>query len=254
MTATMDRLNVSGKQMERYYNAGYYLIKKRPIDFGNGKEKTVSTCSGCINLTVFDTWCFSGTIPQLDKKDKLELELNDDRIGLIQKWTYDKCHNQHLKFWHTFPDIKMAKEFKDLFYKDRMDIDLYSLEFSETDKNFLLEDFTPGKNREFNYNNGAFGLREYLLIKSDETNDSISDFLGYDFIGVEGDGSFHSFYCHGITQELIDKFGLTLNKNGLFDKIIDPKSIRDYLNDQETRVEPVPWYIVKVKLIDNANS
>ena len=77
--------------------------------------------------------------------------------------------------------------------------------------------------------------------------------MGYDFIGVEASGSFHTFYCHGITQTLIDKFDLKLNDFGLFDEPKDPTSIREYLNTPNAPVVQVPWYIVKVKLIKNGN-
>jgi len=73
------------------------------------------------------------------------------------------------------------------------------------------------------------------------------EFLGYDFIGIECDGSFHSFYCHDITNNLVDKFSLNLNSYGLLEKLEKPNEIREYLNSEKTGLEPVPWYIVKVK-------
>ncbi len=239
--------------MERYYNAGYYLIKKHPIDFGIDNGKIVATCSGCINITAFDFWALCWTM-QLDNKDKSELGLNDQSIKQIQEWTEKRFYDGRIGYGNVFPDLKMALEFKDLFYKDRPEIEILAIDFSETETNNLIEDFAPGENAGFNFNNGVFGLRDNLLKKNYETADTISDFLGFDFIGVECDGTFHSFYCHDITKELIDKFGLTLNEHGLFESIPDSDLIRDYLNSQETGLEPVPWYIVKVKKIRNASN
>mgnify|MGYP000227026288 CR=1 FL=1 len=158
--------------MERYYNAGYYLIKKHPIDFGKDKEKIVSTCSGCINTTAFDLWALSWTT-QLDKKDKSELGLNDQIIKQIQEWTEERNNDGRIGFGNVFPDLKMAKEFKDLFYKDRHEIEIFAIDFSETETNNLIEDFAPGKNGGFNYNNGNFGLRDNLLKKNDETQKNL---------------------------------------------------------------------------------
>jgi hypothetical protein len=53
---------------------------------------------------------------------------------------------------------------------------------------------------------GLFGLRENLQKKIEEKDDPTEEFLGYDFIGVENDGSFHSFYCHNIRDKIVDKF------------------------------------------------
>jgi hypothetical protein len=237
--------------MERHYNGGHYLIKSKPIDFGVDKDKVVGNCSRCINFSVFDNWCLSWMSDKLDEREKIELELTDKKIEEIQKWTdsrFDYGSN-------VFPDLKAAIEFKNLFFKSRNDILIYSLYFPETDTNFLIDEFAEGKNtNEFNYNNGNFGLRNNLIKRTEEIDDINEELLGYDFIGVECDGSFHSFHCHDITKTLIDKFSLTLNANGLFDKPERPIEIRKYLNDPKTGLEPVPWYIVKVKRQKNASS
>ncbi|MBK9025835.1 MAG: hypothetical protein IPL69_18220 [Saprospiraceae bacterium] len=112
----------------------------------------------------------------------------------------------------------------------------------------MISDFAEGNNtEEFNFNNGDFGLRKNLLLRIEEDQNISEEFLGYDFIGIECDGSFHSFYCHDITNNLVDKFSLKLNSYGLFEKLEKPNEIREYLNSEETGLEPVPWYIVKVK-------
>ena len=237
--------------MERHYNGGHYLIKTEPIDFGADKDKVVGTCSRCINFSVFDNWCLSWMSDKLDEREKIELELTDKKIEEIQNWTDSRFDNGS----NVFPDLKTAIEFKDLFFKSRNDILIYSLYFPETDTNFLIDEFAEGKNtNEFNYNNGNFGLRNNLIKRAEEIDDINEELLGYDFIGVECDGSFHSFHCHDITKTLIDKFSLTLNANGLFDKPERPIEIREYLNDPKTGLEPVPWYIVKVKRQKNASS
>lgn len=181
---------------------------------------------------------------QPDSDERKALELTDEKIREIEKWTDSRFNS----YSNVFPDLETAIEFKTLFFKSRNDIDVYSLYFSETDTNLLLDEFAEGNNTdEFNYNKGNFGLRNNLIKRAEEGDDINEELLGYDFIGVECDGSFHSFYCHDITKELIDKFALILNASGLFDKPERPTEIRAYLNSPDARVEPVPWYIVKVK-------
>ena len=237
--------------MERHYNGGHYLIKTKPIDFGSDKGKVVRTCSRCINFSVFDNWCLSWMSDKLDEKEKIELGLTDEKIEEIQKWTDSRFDNGS----NVFPDLKTATDFKDLFLNSIKDIEILSLSFSDTDSDLLISDFAEGNNiSEFNYNNGDFGLRKNLIKRTEEGQDINEELLGYDFIGVECDGSFHSFYCHDITNTLVDKFSLKLNSNGLFDKPEMQTQIREYLNDPKTGLEPVPWYIVKVKRQKNASS
>ena len=57
--------------METHYLAGYYLIKLKPIDFGDDTNKTVWTCSKCINYSAFNNWCLSWTQDKLDKEKKI---------------------------------------------------------------------------------------------------------------------------------------------------------------------------------------
>lgn len=230
--------------MQTHYNAGYYLIKTKPFDLGTGKETIVRTCSECINFSVFDNWCLSWMSDTLDENEKKELGLTDEVIAEIHQWTDSRFHNGS----NVFPDVTTAIEFKDLFFNSRNDIEVYGLYFPETDAHLLIDEFAEGKNTTtFNYNNGDFGLRHHLIRKTEETDNTHEELLGYDFIGVESDGSFHSFHCHGMANTLADTFSLRLNANGLFDKPERPIEIRAYLNDPKTGLEPVPWYIVKVK-------
>lgn len=175
--------------------------------------------------------------------------LNEEIIKQIHIWADQRYNEGKLGFGNVFAELEMSIDFKNQFYKGRNDIEIYGIEFSETETNNLIKDFAPGKNHGFNFNNGQFSLRDNLLKKNDITDNTISDFLGFDFIGVECDGSFHSFYCHDLTKELIDKFGLTLNEHGLFKAVPNSELISDFLNAPKNFLEPVPWYIVKVKKI-----
>lgn len=97
--------------MEQHYNAGYYLIKTKPIDFGVNKGTVVTTCCRCINISVFDNWCSSWISNKLDDKEKKELGLTDKKIKEIQQWTDSRFENGS----NVFPDLKTALEFQDLF-------------------------------------------------------------------------------------------------------------------------------------------
>ncbi len=239
--------------MEKYYNAGYYLIKKQPLTYGKSLGKMIYTCSNCININAFDTWALSW-VNGMDEEKKKALQLDENTMQKIYTWTDEKFDKGLIDFGGVLPSLEMAYEFKELFYKGRSDIEILTLEFSETETDNIIADFAPNKNIDkFNYNNGRVGLSNNLLKKNKQTDNSISKFLGFDFIGVECDSSFHSFYCHDITKELIDMFDLQLNEYGLFENIPDCNLVRAYLNDEKSGLEPVPWYIVKVKKINDAS-
>jgi hypothetical protein len=237
--------------MDIHYLAGYYLIKLKPLDFGDDINKTVWTCCKCLNYSAFDNWCLSWTHDKLDKEDKKALNLTDEQISKIHKWTDNKFSD----LINGFGDLATAIEFKNLFYNSREDIQILGLYFPLKDTEQLIEDFGEGKNvDEFNYNNGNVAIRKNLQKRITEQNNSNEDFIGYDFIGVECDGSFHSFYCSNITKTMGDKFSLTANAYGLFDRVENIEAIRLYLNDPKSFLEPLPYYVVKVTRVKNASS
>ncbi|HEY0298425.1 MAG TPA: hypothetical protein VGB84_04320 [Arachidicoccus sp.] len=235
--------------METHYLAGYYLIKLKPLDFGDDINKTVWTCGKCLNLSAFDNWCLSWTNDKLDKDDKKALNLTDDEISKIQQWTDNKFSD----LINGFGDLATAIEFKNLFYHSRDGIQILGLYLPKIDTELLIEDFGEGKNvDEFNYNNGNIEIRKNLQKKIVEQANSDEEFLGYDFIGVECDGSFHSFYCSNMTKTITEQFNLTCNTYGLFDKLEEPEEIRVYLNDPKSLLEPLPYYFAKVTRVKNA--
>ena len=62
--------------------------------------------------------------------------------------------------------------------------------------------------------------------KNHEKDDEI--LLGFDIIGVECDGSFHSFHCNAMSSILKENFNLILNKFGLYDEIIDSNELKKF--------------------------
>lgn len=124
------------------------------------------------------------------------------------------------------------------------DIKIFALYFESGERADILEEFKPQSSEL-----GEIGLRLALLKQTEEQDNE--QLLGYDYIGIEIGGSFHTFHCHDIGKALSDKFGLTLNEYGLFESNKNSKNVLDYLNNEENGCEPVPWFIVKTKLVRN---
>ena len=96
---------------------------------------------------------------------------------------------------------------------------------------------------------GEIDLRLMLLKQIQEVENEDESLLGFDFVGIEIGGDFHTFHCHDLGNELVQKFGMSLNKYGLFDNSNQFKHVLDYLNNEENGCEPVPWFLAKVKLV-----
>ncbi|MDB5241563.1 MAG: hypothetical protein JWP57_2188, partial [Spirosoma sp.] len=179
---------------------------------------------------------------RLTENEKTDLGLDTEKIRAIQAWTMNKSKKGKLKWGRVFSDLETVQEFNNLFFTNRDDLYIQGIYLSETDTQSLIADF--------NYeeaNGGRFSIWQHLNEKIREIPDSAEELLGYDLIGMDIGGSFHSFHCHGMGNELVERFGLTLNKHGLFSHIPDPQIILSYLNSGTARAEPVLWYITKTK-------
>ena len=228
-----------------YYFGGYYLLRPKPIVFGSDKGKLTQTTSACIN-DALDTWVYSWSIQskKMQEQAKKDFQLDDSALTQIQAWADEKFELGKLQWIDTFPELQSALEFKHTFMSHLNDAHIYSIYLRATDSEALTNEFKSDQN-----NQAEFGLRQNLLRKIVE-NESLNEvLLGYDLIGVEIGGSYHSFYCNDATQELIDKFQLTLNENGLFDEVEDWTPVTEYLNDETNGFEPVPWYVAKTKRV-----
>jgi hypothetical protein len=231
---------------KKYYFGGYYLIRLMPKKFGNDKGALIYTCSECINDNLVDSWSYSWTVGKNKyiKEVKDKYKLSNTEINTIRAWIDNKHNDNKLGWINVFTDIETALEYKNGFFSHLDDIKILALYFDEDERTVILNEFKPKAEKM-----GEIGLRLALLKGIEETDND--KFLGYDYIGIECGGSFHTFYCHDIGKELSDKFDLALNEYGLFNSEINSKQVLDYLNDENNGCEPVPWFIAKTKIVTN---
>jgi hypothetical protein len=227
----------------KYYIGAYYLIKLKPVDYGTIKGSKIYTCSRCINDSFFDSWAISWA--KTEKTELVEIketfDLTDKNIEEIQSWADKKLNEEKLGWINTFSDFKTLTEYKKKFFPNDSDFEILSISFPESNLSEALEKIKPT-----DLNSGEIGI--YSNLKNKELDLQKEEFLGYDIIGIEISGDFHSFHCNDLANDLKDKFGLKINEFGLFEKIENWNEIIAFLNDP-MNAEPGPWFYVKVNRI-----
>lgn len=164
-------------------------------------------------------------------------------IKEIQSWTDEKFNKGKIGWPSEFYDLETLKEYRKFFKTLDENIKILAIYFSEPEKDELLKEFKiEGEDED------SFGLETMLSKQIEETEKGKT--IGYDLIGVEFSGDFHTFYCHNMAEELINNFGLKINEYGLLEDYDDWGKITEYMNDNETACEPVPWFYIKVKLFE----
>ncbi len=228
----------------KYYQAGYYLMKINKVDYGSIKNREIMTASNCINDSYFDSWSFSWARDGKEKsKISKEVGLSEERITDLQNWVDKKFELNEIGWQNIFYSLEEVYEYKDEYFNDRTDLVVLGLSFCETEIEGLIEEFKPQDE-----NIGEIGIRYALRQKNPENKKG--RFIGYDIVGIELGGSFHTIHCHDLQNELINKFEIEFFENGLIKSCENWKMMTDYCNDESNGLEPVPWFYCKVKIYE----
>ena len=228
----------------KYYIGAYYLLKLKPVEYGTIKGSEIYTCSRCINDSFFDSWAISWATTEKKELEetKQTFNLTDKNVEEIQVWADKKLDEEKLGWINTFSDLKTLTEYKEKFFPNDSEFEILSISFPESDLSEALEMTKPTES-----NSGEIGI--YSKLKNKELDLEKDEFLGYDIIGIEISGDFHSFHCNDLANDLKNKFRLKINEYGLIENCENWKEIMEFMNDQANGFEPVPWFYVKVNRI-----
>ena len=229
-----------------YFLGAYYLLKLKPLDFGEFKGQKILTGSRCLNESYFDTWSLSWAGDGKHNLSEAETEfgVTETEINEIQKWSDIKFRENHLGWINTFNDLETLIEYKTKFFNNTFDFDAIGIYFPENSlQDFIAEFETQSESI------GEIGILTCLKQQKTEQSEG-EEFVGYDLIGVEATGSYHSFQCYGNIEEIVDKFDLTLNHQGLINEFENKQALLKYANSPESGLPSVPWYLVKVKKVN----
>jgi hypothetical protein len=72
------------------------------------------------------------------------------------------------------------------------------------------------------------------------------DRLGFDVLGAQHGGSFHTFSCNGLEQEFNLKLGISFNEHGLIVDYVRVVAACEYSNRDDVGAESVAWYPFRV--------
>ncbi|MGC4068432.1 MAG: hypothetical protein QM784_28055 [Polyangiaceae bacterium] len=66
--------------------------------------------------------------------------------------------------------------------------------------------------------------------------------LGFEVLGANWGGSFHTFSCNSLEQQFSENIGIAFNQDGLIDTYEDALKASEYTNRDDVGAEPVAWY------------
>lgn len=223
-----------------YYQGGYYLLQPKPIEFGSMKGKILWTASACLNETCLDAWSHSWA----GQEEKFSICQKHGwtfaQLAALEQWVDQQMKAEQIGWVDVFKNLETAQVYQMLFFEEE-ELLCLGISFAASQQQALIQHCAPSSLEE-----GEIGLRQFLRQAIPEN--PAGKFLGYDLIGVEIDGSFHSLHCHDLQPVLEEKFNLSFNEYGLIEECADWEPILEYCNDEQAAgLEPVPWFYVKVQ-------
>ncbi|MEO3989955.1 hypothetical protein [Pseudocitrobacter cyperus] len=242
--------------MMDYYLGGYLLLRCLPVNHLHPQldGKPLLTCSTCFNESLLNAWSYGWGIDVKDTLydasttlfDHLESAFGLDDIARenIRIWVNEKFDQELIGWCGVFMSAATAIEYKKQFFQHAQNCYLFGLYFNDSDARRFIAHWQPKSERD-----GLLGIPQKLMLRQPENDDINEQFLGYDIVGLDIGGEFHTSHCHGLHNDLHRRFGLTLNEHGLYNNVPDWQPVVDYMNDEATGSEPVPWGIAKIKQV-----
>ncbi|WP_036042473.1 hypothetical protein [Leptospira alstonii] len=225
----------------KYHLLGYYLIQLKKLNYGSLVDREIYTCSTCLNSSLMDNFARSWTCSEEDTINACKsFAIDLQTIQEIQSWTYLKDIEGQTQYIEAFSSKEAAREYKNTFFAHLNKIHLLGVYLPESEAKKLIEDFNPNSPH-----CGEIGIRK--IIRREEVESELGKIVGFDLIGVEMSGNFHSLQCHDLEGEFKKEFKVEFNDFGLIKSEEHWEKLVEYANDEKNGCEPVPWYFAKLK-------
>ncbi|MEO6285453.1 MAG: hypothetical protein ABIN80_09845 [Dyadobacter sp.] len=227
----------------QYYLAGYFLIRQEPVLYFGEQLRTINTASSCFNEHLLASWCFYLRSEEEEAEIEQSLMLGPGKIDKIRNWVEHARNAELLGVHNVFFDLETLQKYKSKFFSHLPDLKIVAIYLTKPFLTSLIAAAEPAAQYQMS---GIYQLAKRWVPEQKHDQETL---LGFDMIGIEPGGAFHTFYCHGGDGYRIGDFDLRINQYGLFDDYEDWETVMKYANEYAT-FEPVPWVVCKVKLIN----
>jgi hypothetical protein len=221
-----------------FFVGGYFLVQGvQAADWMNKALLPAKfwTVSNCICTIYPDAWIYSWTTKSpVNEKDYHQiLKLDDETFTSLQAWADEMFNKDELGWPNVFLKKETARQFYVQYLKHIPDIKLLSIALSEDYWNEFIEENKPDEGM------GEGGVYRKLLQKQLLDRDAIT--RGFEILGDEWGGQFHSFVCNHLEKEYEERLHITFNQYGLIDLYEDAIRAANHTNLDEVQAEPVLW-------------
>ena len=221
-----------------WIEAGFFLVSG-----GSSPERQrhllparMATVSTCIVESYPDQWALPGVKTKPDELRQIRESLSLDESGLeeLRCWVERALDEGNIGWPNVFFSLRAARELRSRFLGALQDSRLLGLSIAKD----LAAEFIREQR------DGAPSVS--TMVARGIPLAQCSPPLGFDVLGAEYGGSFHTFSCNGLERAFAEKLGIKLNSYGLIDEYSAAVAACEYANRDDVGAEPVAWYPFRV--------
>jgi hypothetical protein len=230
------------QQPEAWLSAGYFLVVPgtRPPDLSDLMPERLITVSDCISdVHPHGNVLLRGQDPY-ESKFALPSEYgsNVEELVSMRAWMDRALEVGDLGWPNVFLNVRAAREFRRQFTGATRETRLLGLGLTpEVAAEYVKQEGIEGEDA---------GDRGYALLRDAVPLDPSGSCLGFDVLGAEGWGSYHTFACNALTRPYREHLGIVVNAYGLIDDYEQAVEACSYTLRDDVGAEPVAWYPFRV--------
>ncbi|MEI7768528.1 MAG: hypothetical protein WCI67_01005 [Chloroflexales bacterium] len=173
------------------------------------------------------------------------MHLSDATLADATTAATDAFDAGHLGWPSVWLDPTHAQAFYASHLRHLDHLKLLGIALPEVYADQALQEYTPASAQM-----GETGV--YTMLRRGQRLSAGASLRGYEILGSEIGGDFHSFACNGLEAAYTDTLAITLNAHGLIAAYDDAVQAASYTNRDSTGAEPglwLPWLVFEASLV-----
>jgi len=222
----------------KYIVGGYYLVQG--VDTPSRMAEIISipvlwTLTDCI-CNILPTYAL---LPGCESKDEMISEiinftgLSVNEVESMKTTIEEMLNTKQIGWPNVFHTFESAHLFYSKYLSKAENFKILGIAFPEKDAEKFLNEENP---------NNVDGIGIFDVLSKNQELPSNINVLGFEILGHEYGGDFHSFLCNGLEKDFSEKLGISFNETGRINTLEDAKRAEEYINDDSVGAEPVPWF------------
>lgn len=245
----MTRLNLQDD-----YVAGGYFISRYFDRTGFWSAELLParliTVSGCIAPFMPDVWSISWASGNHVEKEHAcgAFGLRASQLPKLTQWVNSRVDEKKIGFPNVCMSLEVARELMAMFLPHDPNVVLLGIGLHRKFVDEILNDNASDSDIPADDGDDTPRSGVYESLRQAKPLGDGGDVLGFELLGYEHTGAFHSWLCNGLEKKLHRAIRIKPNQHGFIPSAADAEKGARYIRRNDIGAEPatwLPWMVVK---------